>query len=67
LPGIAKTSGSSGRTPHAVFRWTVTVDGRKRVAVSLVAVLRHVREALDPGYAAIRVRIAVAPLCRRDE
>ena len=48
--------------PHAVFRWTVTVDGRKRVAVSLVAVLRQVREALDPGYAAIRVRIAVAPL-----
>jgi len=48
--------------PHAVFRWTVTVDGRKRVAISLVAVLRQVREAVDPGYAAIRVRIAVAPL-----
>jgi hypothetical protein len=45
-----------------VFRWTVTVDGRKRVAISLVAVLRQVREAVDPGYAAIRVRIAVAPL-----
>ena len=48
--------------PHAVFRWTVAVDGRKRVAISLVAVLRQVREAVDPGYAAIRVRIAVAPL-----
>ena len=48
--------------PHAVFRWTVTVDGRKRVAVSLVAVLRQVREALDPGHTAVRVRIAVAPL-----
>jgi hypothetical protein len=48
--------------PHAMFRWTVTVDGRKRVAISLVAVLRQVREALDPGYAASRVRIAVAPL-----
>jgi hypothetical protein len=48
--------------PHSMFRWTVTVDGRKRAAISLVAVLRQVREALDPGYAANRVRIAVAPL-----
>ena len=48
--------------PHAMFRWTVTIEGRKRVAISLVAVLRQVREALDPGYAANRVRIAVAPL-----
>ena len=48
--------------PHSMFRWTVTVDGRKRAAISLVAVLRQVREALDPGYTAVRVRIAVAPL-----
>lgn len=48
--------------PHVMFRWMVAVDGRKRGAVSLVAVLRQVREALDPGYAANRVRIAVAPL-----
>ena len=48
--------------PHLMFRWMVTVDGRKRGAISLVAVLRQVREALDPGYAANRVRIAVAPL-----
>jgi hypothetical protein len=48
--------------PHVMFRWMVTVDGRKRGAISLVAVLRQVREALDPGYAANRVRIAVAPL-----
>ena len=48
--------------PHPMFRWMVTVDGRKRGAISLVAVLRQVREALDPGYAANRVRIAVAPL-----
>jgi hypothetical protein len=47
---------------HVMFRWMVTVDGRKRGAISLVAVLRQVREALDPGYAANRVRIAVAPL-----
>jgi hypothetical protein len=50
------------RSPHAVFRWTITIDGRVRGALSLVAVLRQVREALDPGYAASRVRIAVAPL-----
>jgi hypothetical protein len=48
--------------PNLMFRWMVTVDGRKRGAISLVAVLRQVREALDPGYAANRVRIAVAPL-----
>ena len=48
--------------PHAMFRWIVTVDGRKRVAISLVAVLRQVREALDPGYAANRVRVVAAPL-----
>jgi hypothetical protein len=48
--------------PHLMFRWMVTVDGRQRPAISLLAVLRQVREALDPGYAANRVRIAVAPL-----
>ena len=45
-----------------MFRWIVTVDGRKRGAISLVAVLRQVREALDPGYAGNRVRVAVDPL-----
>ena len=48
--------------PQMMFRWIVTVDGRKRGAISLVAVLRQVREALDPGYAGRRVRVAVAPL-----
>jgi hypothetical protein len=48
--------------PDLMFRWMVTVGGRKRPAISLVAVLRQVREALDPGYAANRVRIALAPL-----
>ena len=47
---------------NSMFRWMVTVDGRKRGAISLLAVLRQVREALDPGYAAKCVRIAVAPL-----
>jgi hypothetical protein len=45
-----------------MFRWIVAVEGRKRGAISLVAVLRQVREALDPGYAASRVRVAVSPL-----
>ena len=48
--------------PHLMFRWMVTVDGRTRGAVSLVGVLRQVREALDPGYAANRLRVAVAAL-----
>jgi hypothetical protein len=47
---------------HAMFRWMVTLDGRTRAAISVVAVLRQVREAVDPRYAASRVRIAVAPL-----
>jgi hypothetical protein len=45
-----------------MFRWMVTIDGRKRWAISLVGVLRQVREALDPAYAANRVRVALTPL-----
>jgi hypothetical protein len=48
--------------PDLPFRWMVTVDSRPRPAISLVAVLRQVRAALDPGYAGEKVRIAVAPL-----
>ena len=48
--------------PNLPFRWMVAVDGRKRGAVSLLAVLRQVRAALDPDYAANRVRVALAPL-----
>ena len=48
--------------PDGPFRWMVTVAGRKRPAISLVAVLRQVREALDPGYARNKVRVAVTPL-----
>jgi hypothetical protein len=44
------------------FRWLVTIDDRERPAISIVAVLRQVREALDPGYATRRVRIAAFPL-----
>jgi hypothetical protein len=45
-----------------MFRWMITIDGRNRRAISLVGVLRQVREALDPGYAANRVRVALTPL-----
>ena len=45
-----------------MFRWTVTIKGRKRRAISLVSVLRQVREALDPGYAANRVRVGISAL-----
>jgi hypothetical protein len=40
----------------------VTINGRKRGAVSLIAVLRQVRTALDPGYAINRVRMAPLPV-----
>jgi hypothetical protein len=43
------------------FRWMVGLDGRRRGAVSIVSVLRQLRAALDPEYAAKRVRVAVAP------
>jgi hypothetical protein len=44
------------------FRWMVSVDGRQRGAISLLAVLRQVRAAIDPGHTPNnRVRIAVSP------
>ena len=46
----------------SMFRWMVVIDGRKRNAISVLAVLRQVREALDLGYVASQVRVAVAPL-----
>ena len=48
--------------PDLPFRWLVTVDGRARPAISVIAVLRQVRLALDPGYAKTRVRIAPMPV-----
>ncbi|HEY2464426.1 MAG TPA: hypothetical protein VGI32_10215 [Steroidobacteraceae bacterium] len=47
---------------NSMFRWLVTIDGRTRPALSLLAVLRQVREALDPSYSGSRLRIAIAPL-----
>ena len=48
--------------PNLPFLWMVAIGDRRRGAVSTVAVLRQVRTALDPGYATLRARIAVAPL-----
>jgi hypothetical protein len=48
--------------PNLPFRWVVIIDERRRSAISLVAVLRQVRSALDPGYATMRARIAAVPL-----
>ena len=48
--------------PELPFRWIVTAGDRKRVALALPAVLRQVREALDPDYARNQVRVAVTPL-----
>lgn len=45
----------------SMFRWMVTIDGRTRGAISLLAVLRQIRRALDPDYAASRVRVVIAP------
>ena len=47
---------------HSVFRWTITIDGRTRPAISLLAVLRQVRGALDRGYTPCRVRVALLPV-----
>jgi len=47
--------------PDLPFRWAVTVDNRRRGAISVVAVLRQVRAALDPGYVPTRARIAALP------
>jgi hypothetical protein len=50
------------RAPPAVpFRWMVIIDGRRRGAISIPAVLRQMRSALDPGYARDKVRLAIAP------
>ena len=44
------------------FRWMVTIGNRRRGAISVVAVLRQVRTALDPAYARSRALIATNPL-----
>jgi hypothetical protein len=48
--------------PGLPFRWMVTLGQRKRAAISLPAVLRQVREALDPDYARNKVRVGITQL-----
>ncbi len=63
ISGDGKSIGIDAAPPEQdMFRWLVSIDGRQRPAVSVVAVLRQVRQALDPGYPANRVRVTVAPL-----
>ena len=44
--------------PGVPFRWTITVDGRERVAGSVNGLLRVLRSSLDPDFRPSRVRIA---------
>ena len=60
--GVEKNISISRAPRDSMFRWMVTVGGRTRPALSVAAVLRQVREALDPEYTANRVRVAIAPL-----
>jgi hypothetical protein len=62
IGGNRKTIEINPTPPASMFRWMVTIDSRKRGAISLIGVLRQVREAIDPGYAASRVRVTVTPL-----
>jgi hypothetical protein len=62
LSSTAREIGIERAAPPSPFRWMVTIDGRRRGAISLVAVLRQVRSALDPAYAGSRVRVAAFPL-----
>jgi hypothetical protein len=53
--------------PGLPFRWTVAVieagaKVRERPALSVIAVLRQVRQALDPGYARLRLRVVAPPV-----
>ncbi len=48
--------------PGSQFRWMVTVNGRKRPALALPAVLRRLRAVLDPQHEYYRARIAPEPV-----
>lgn len=44
--------------PGVPFRWSLTIDGRERVASSVTGLLRVLRSSLDPDFRPSRVRIA---------
>lgn len=62
VTGLGRTAIIERAGESTPFRWLVSVDGRKRPAVSVIAVLRQVRLAFDPGYETSRVRVAPVPL-----
>ena len=62
VTGLGKAGSIARAAESAPFRWLVTIDGRRRPAVSINAVLRQVRIAFDPGYDMSRVRVAPMPI-----
>ena len=62
VTGLGKEACIERAAEGAPFRWLVTIDGRRRPAVSIIAVLRQVRIAFDPGYDMSRVRVAPIPV-----
>jgi hypothetical protein len=52
------TARISRAAPGVPFRWSVTIDGRERVASSVTGLLRVLRSSLDPDFKPSRVRIA---------
>jgi hypothetical protein len=40
------------------FRWSIVVDGRRRVAGSVTGLLRTLRMGLDPDFQPSRIRVA---------
>ena len=47
--------------PELPFRWLVAGQGRERGATGIPGLLRQLRGALDPDYAAVRLRLAARP------
>ena len=59
---IVACDGHIARIVHAApgvpFRWSITIDGRERVASSVTGLLRVLRSSVDPDFRPSRVRIA---------
>lgn len=62
VTGLGREARVERAAAGAPFRWLVTIDGRRRPAVSVIAVLRQVRLAFDPGHEISRVRIGAMPV-----
>ncbi len=60
IAGLGRSVRVERAPPDLPFRWFVTADGRRRSAVSVVAVLKQIRGTLDPGYASNRIRVAAS-------